>query len=733
MKRTQGLTRPSSMLVAATLGLGGLTTVVFGAGPSPAQGLVADPACGDTITVDTTLQADLIGCPSNGLVIGADDLTLDLNGHTIDGDAALQDPCPDDTSCDWGVDNGAGHSGLTVVNGTVTDFDFGVVVGGAEDIVLSRLTATDNISSGIVVFDSTQVRIRHSTVARNGLDTDFSGLGIFNTSDGVLSDTLVRHNGDIGLYAEGMDDQRIVGNTFSGNPEAGLLFDGSGNVLTRNFVSRNGDGIAFAGDANVVTDNRITRSLGCPDGCGNGISYEGGTGSVFAWNIVSRAQVGIRVDAYTGLANHTVVRRNIIRRSARDDIAINPEHVGRVRNTRVAGNIVTRAGDDGIDVDSASTTISGNLAVRNHDLGIEAVAGVTGGGNKVAANGDPRQCTHVACRDNGDGAANRATRGSPRNGQIVFRRYFDAEQSKGAVFMMNPDGSHARQLTHPPKGWKDNVPAWSSDGKWVTFERFRSNESTSRIMVVNADTGDARTVVPCTGERCVYAIDPYFSPDGDSIAYARTVAPRNVPHPPEWRLYSAIFVVGRDGSNPHQVSRTPRRHRGQLATETSDPTFSPNSKLLAFLRARHRPEENTAVFVQPIGSPGEARRITPWRLSCQDRPTFSPAGKRLLFRCQPHGEEGPSNLYWVRPDGTDLHQITHAPADKQYLGSGFSPTFRKGRGWITAGRTGGRGEEGNADVFRILIKDGKVVRKVNLTRSRLWDSSPGWGTHRPVG
>ena len=59
---------------------------------------------------------------------------------------------------------------------------------------------------------------------------------------------------------------------------------------------------------------------------------------------------------------------------------------------------MTRAGDDGIDVNSASTTIAGNLAVRNHDLGIEAVAGVTdGGGNKAAANGDPRQCTHVAC------------------------------------------------------------------------------------------------------------------------------------------------------------------------------------------------------------------------------------------------------------------------------------------------------------------------------------------------
>jgi hypothetical protein len=28
-----------------------------------------------------------------------------------------------------------------------------------------------------------------------------------------------------------------------------------------------------------------------------------------------------------------------------------------------------------------------------------------------------------------------------RNGQIVFRRWFDPDQTKGAIFTMNPDGS----------------------------------------------------------------------------------------------------------------------------------------------------------------------------------------------------------------------------------------------------------------------------------------------------
>jgi Tol biopolymer transport system component len=339
--------------------------------------------------------------------------------------------------------------------------------------------------------------------------------------------------------------------------------------------------------------------------------------------------------------------------------------------------------------------------------------------------------------DDDDNDNESASGGSTRNGQIVFRRYFNAEQTKGALFTMNPDGSHVRQITHPPKGWKDNVPAWSPDGKRITFERFKSDESTSRVMVVNPDTANTRAVVPC-GPRCVYAFDPEFSPDGDSIAYSRSVGPfvpKGEPRKtPVWKLYSAIFIVGLDGKNSHQVSSTPKRHKGQMATDTSDPVISPNGKMLTFVRTNFQKEnDRSAVFVQPIGSPEDAHRITPWKLNSQDRARFSPDGKLILFRSEPEGEEGPSNLYWLHPDGTGLHALTHAPATKQYFGSSFSPSFHKGEGWIVVGRTGGYGKDGNADVFRILIEDGRVVRSVNLTKSALWDSAVDWGTHPPVG
>jgi Tol biopolymer transport system component len=278
----------------------------------------------------------------------------------------------------------------------------------------------------------------------------------------------------------------------------------------------------------------------------------------------------------------------------------------------------------------------------------------------------------------------------------------------------------------------DNIPAWSPDGERIAFHRFKIDESTSRIMVVNPDTGNTRTVVPCTG-RCVYAFDPDFSPDGRSIAFGRMVAPPNAQDPPEWKLYGAIFIVGLDGSDLHQVTSTPKRRKGQLATETGEPAFSPSGKMLTFVRTRYEPEEHTAIFVQPLGSPEDAHRITPWKMTCHDHPEFSPDGKLVLFCCLPKGEEGPSNLYWVQPDRTGLHKLTHAPADKQYLSSSFSPSFSEEEGWITVGRTPGYGKEGNADVFRVRVENGGVVREVNPTKSAIWDSAPDWGSHPPVG
>ncbi|MBW3645917.1 MAG: copper-binding protein, partial [Actinobacteria bacterium] len=69
------------------------------------------------ITTDTRLDSDVGPCPGHGLIVRADNVTLDLNGHTV-----FAANGPEETV---GILLG-NVSGVTVRNGTVEGFDAGV-------------------------------------------------------------------------------------------------------------------------------------------------------------------------------------------------------------------------------------------------------------------------------------------------------------------------------------------------------------------------------------------------------------------------------------------------------------------------------------------------------------------------------------------------------------------------------------------------------------------------------
>ena len=136
---------------------------------SPAAG----QSCGDTITVNTTLTADLLNCPGTGLIIGASGIILDGAGHRIEYDSS-------------GADDNvgiliSGQSGVTIKNCVLVDVNgggeegHGIFFTGAisdDNQVLGNTIQTNGTNSyGVVFFFSSVASFDSNTVRGNQISS----------------------------------------------------------------------------------------------------------------------------------------------------------------------------------------------------------------------------------------------------------------------------------------------------------------------------------------------------------------------------------------------------------------------------------------------------------------------------------------------------------------------------------------------------------------------------------
>jgi parallel beta-helix repeat protein len=346
------------------------------------------PKCGDTITTDTTLHKDLVDCPNNGILIGADDVTLDLNGHLIDGDGTPAAGCnPRNQLCDVGVGD-EGHNRVTVMHGSVREFGIGAVAAKASHTRLLGISSSRNGGAGLGFDHVARSLLKNSSGSRNGAVGSFLVEGSHHVR---ILDSSFRHDGDHGILVADSIHNHIKGNLVAGNQAGITLEDADRNQVRGNRFGRNRESVLIGpGSRNVIARNRVSRTLA-------GIGIDKGRGNLVARNVVVHARrAGIRLGLqhpFIGGARN-VVRRNVVRDSRVDGFLVGAKD----RHSLLKRNVAKGAGDDGFDIESRTAKLTKNRAVRNHDLGIEAVRGVNdGGGNVARHNGDPRQCTHIAC------------------------------------------------------------------------------------------------------------------------------------------------------------------------------------------------------------------------------------------------------------------------------------------------------------------------------------------------
>lgn len=262
-----------ALLVAATVG---------GVGPAHA----AVPACGSTITADTTLTADL-SCPGDGLVVAAPNVILDLGGHTIDGAGFAAGAA--------GVRVIGGATGVTVKAGRIQDFRFGVAVD--RDAPGASLTGLTLAGAG----DGANVASAGTTLRANRFLANSGSALVLTGADALVRGNVLYDNA-AGMLIVGSSRSSIVANQIvgDGGEDGGIFLFGaytgvkvSANVVTR-YIGRSAISVTGGVDtevsANQVFGNR------------RGIVVDGGTARVFGNVAVANTDDGIEIVPGRGAA-----------------------------------------------------------------------------------------------------------------------------------------------------------------------------------------------------------------------------------------------------------------------------------------------------------------------------------------------------------------------------------------------------------------------------------------------
>lgn len=230
--------QPASAPPAATASTAPSAALPSSAPASPSERPAQTPVgCGQRISADLVLPNDLT-CPKEALVVVADGVTVDLNGHVLTGPGkgSRNWPAPNLESVGVLVD---GRDGVTVKNGRITAFSSGLYAHTSHRVTVEGVTV-DACYYGLYLDATDRSTIRGSTFTLNTY-----GPSLISSNDNeILDNRMVRQEysspGGYGLYVYASDRNRFVGNTIERNLNWGIWFSESReNVIFHNNVFGN--------------------------------------------------------------------------------------------------------------------------------------------------------------------------------------------------------------------------------------------------------------------------------------------------------------------------------------------------------------------------------------------------------------------------------------------------------------------------------------------------------------
>ena len=216
------------------------------------QPLAISPSCGQVITQNVVLTSNLNCADSDGLIVGASDIVIDLNGHTVSGpDVDSQEK----TSSKVGVMI-PNMNNVVVQDGTIQGFQAGILMTGSQNVEIKGIVSKDNqigafstgasiVNAHLSILMNNQIGFaghstQQATIENNILyQNTLAGITLVNSDNGVLTLNSITESGN-GLYVDNQSNNNNVNfnnvllNTIDLNNANGLPVNTNANTFDQN-------------------------------------------------------------------------------------------------------------------------------------------------------------------------------------------------------------------------------------------------------------------------------------------------------------------------------------------------------------------------------------------------------------------------------------------------------------------------------------------------------------------